>query len=55
MEKAQATWQMYFASVCSLRLHPRNKQTGDDFEDEVEFAARVADRMMKETDKRWHG
>ena len=46
-------WDMYFASICSLRFHPRNRV--DDPAAEVSKAADIADLMMKEREKRWHG
>ena len=47
------TWDLYFASIASLRFHPRNEVK--DEQTEIEYAAEIADLMMKERAKRWPG
>ena len=46
------TWDLYFASICSLRFHPRNDENIESYVKEVEFAAAIADLMMKERECR---
>ena len=47
-------WDLYFASICSLRFHPRNDRYYAE-EQEVTYAAKIADLMMIEREKRCHG
>jgi hypothetical protein len=49
----QEAWDIYFASICSLRHHPKNDD--EHRADQVVYAARVADQMLVERRKRWHG
>jgi len=44
-------WEYYFGAVASIRFHPRNEIK--DIDKEVEFAAKVADAMIREKEKRW--
>lgn len=50
----QNAWDIYFASICSLRFHPRNDEKGST-EMNIEFAAKVADKMLEERRKRCLG
>lgn len=47
-------WDLYFASIASLRFHPRNDGNNTPSQD-VAFAARVADMMLEERNNRWPG
>ena len=42
----RTAWDVYFASICSFRFHPRNDGGKSDVEN-VEFAATVADMMLE--------
>lgn len=48
----QQFWDMAFAAVCSLRFHPRNDEFNEMADDEVSFAADIADLMIRERRKR---
>lgn len=43
-------WDLYFSAVCSIRFHPRNEIADPEWE--IEKAARFADLMLYEREKR---
>lgn len=45
-------WDLYFSAVCSLRFHPRNDGRNHP-ETEIEYAAKLADLMVEQRNKRW--
>ncbi len=49
----KTAWDVYFAGVCSIRFHPKNDMEGNADADEIEYAAQIADTMLKERKKRW--
>lgn len=49
-------WDLFFAGVVSIRCHPRNLENDwTKANAEIEFAARIADRMMEFRGMRCHG
>ncbi len=50
----KTAWDIYFASICSFKFHPRNEGKHAD-QTHVDHAAMVADKMLVERRKRWDG
>lgn len=51
----KTAWDMYFAGIASIRFHPRNDKPDDTIAEKVENAAKIADHMVIQRRKRWHG
>ena len=52
----QNAWDIYFASVCAMRFHPKNigeTSLDEDELHEIDFAAVVADEMLKIRKEKW--
>lgn len=51
----QQQWTIYFASVVSLRMHPRNipQPTPANTEHELQHAFDIANRMLELHEERW--
>ena len=47
----KTAWDMYFASICAIRFHPKNVPPGETLDEdelhEIDFAAHVADEMLR--------
>ncbi len=52
-------WDIYFASICSMRFHPRNVPGGETLDEdelnEIDLAANVAEEMLVIRRKKWAG
>jgi len=52
----QQAWDIYFASVCAMRFHPKNideLSVDEDELNEIDFAASIADEMLNIRRKKW--
>ncbi len=55
----QHAWDIYFASIASMRFHPRNIPFGETLDEdelnEIDLAKAVADEMLRIRRQTWDG